>query len=163
MQRVVTLPRLAGPAIDGLPADTDGFLVTDVHARVVGVADVYAAGDITAFAIKQGGLACQQADAAAEHIAAGAGAELEPTPFTPVLRGMLLTERWSRFLRRDVEADESTVAGRALWWPPAKIAGRELAGYLQSIDDDFGGVHGLPVESRVGDDTAPVEVLSLHR
>ena len=153
MQRVVTLPRLAGPAIDGLPADTDGFLVTDAHARVAGVPDVYAAGDVTAFPIKQGGLACQQADAAAEHIAARAGAALDPTPFTPVLRGMLLTERWSRFLRRDVDADESAVAGRALWWPPAKIAGRELAGYLQSLDDDFGGVHGLPVESRVGADT----------
>ena len=69
---------------------------------MLGVPDVYAAGDITAFPIKQGGLACQQADAAAEHIAARAGAALDPTPFTPVLRGMLLTERWSRFLRRDV-------------------------------------------------------------
>jgi sulfide:quinone oxidoreductase len=161
MERVVTLPRLAGPAIEGLPANPDGFLVTDAHARVVGVSDVYAAGDITAFAIKQGGLACQQADAAAEHIAARAGAELEPTPFTPVLRGMLLTERWSRFLRRDVEADESAVAGRALWWPPAKIAGRELAGYLQSLDEDVGRVHGLQVESHVGADTRPVEVLGL--
>ena len=112
---------------------------------MLGVPDVYAAGDITAFPIKQGGLACQQADAAAEHIAARAGATLDPAPFTPVLRGMLLTERWSRFLRREVEADDAAVAGRALWWPPAKIAGRELAGYLQSLDDDFGQVHGLPV------------------
>jgi sulfide:quinone oxidoreductase len=150
----VTLPRLAGPAIEGLPAETDGFLVTDAHARVAGVRDVYAAGDVTAF--KQGGIACQQADAAAEHVAARAGAAIDPTPLTPVLRGMLLTERWSRFLRRDVEADESTLAGRALWWPPAKIAGRELAGYLQSLDEDLGGVHGLPVESRVGDEAAPV-------
>ena len=131
-------------------------------ARVLGVPDVYAAGDITAFPIKQGGLACQQADAAAEHIAARAGAALDPTPFTPVLRGMLLTERWSRFLRRDVETDHATVAGRALWWPPAKIAGRELAGYLQTLDEDFGHVSGLPVESRIGADAHPVEVLSLH-
>ncbi len=162
MQRVVTLPRLAGPAINGLPADTDGFLVTDAHARVAGVPDVYAAGDVTAFPVKQGGLACQQADAAAEHIAARAGAALDPAPLTHVLRGMLLTERWSRFLRHDMDADESAVAGRSLWWPPAKIAGRELAGYLQSLDDEFGGVHGLPVESRVGDDTAQVEILSLR-
>jgi sulfide:quinone oxidoreductase len=162
MQRVVTLPCLAGPAIDGLPADADGFLVTDAYARVLGVSDVYAAGDVTAFPIKQGGLACQQADAAAEHIAARAGAELEPTPFTPVLRGMLLTERWSRFLRRDAKADETIVAGRALWWPPAKIAGRELAGYLQSLDEDIGRVRGLHVESRVGADAHPVEILSLH-
>jgi sulfide:quinone oxidoreductase len=162
VQRVVTLPRLKGPAIEGLPADGDGFLVTDAHGRVTGVPDVYAAGDVTAFPIKQGGLACQQADAAAEHIAARAGAELEPTPFSPVLRGMLLTERWSRFLRRDVAADDSAVAGRALWWPPAKIAGRELAGYLHSLDAGFGRVQGLPVEGRVVADTYPVEVLSIH-
>jgi sulfide:quinone oxidoreductase len=163
VQRVVTLPRLAGRKIPGLPANADGFLVTDAHARVLGVPDVYAAGDITAFPIKQGGLACQQADAAAEHIAARAGAALDPTPFTPVLRGMLLTERWSRFLRRDVENDHATVAGRALWWPPAKIAGRELAGYLQSLDDDLGNVRGLPVTSRIDADTHAIEVLSLHR
>jgi sulfide:quinone oxidoreductase len=162
MQRVVTLPRLTGPGIDGLPVDADGFVDTDAHARVTGVPDVYAAGDMTAFPIKQGGLACQQADAAAEHIAARAGADLEPAPFTPVLRGMLLTERWSRFLRREVGADAGTVAGHALWWPPAKIAGRELAGYLQSLDEDFGHVHGLFVESHIGADTNPVEVLSLH-
>ncbi|MDA0163240.1 FAD-dependent oxidoreductase [Solirubrobacter ginsenosidimutans] len=162
VQRVVTLPRLKGPAISGLPADGDGFLVTDRYSQVTGAPDVYAAGDVTAFPVKQGGLACQQADAAAEHIAARAGADLEPVPFSPVLRGMLLTERWARFLRRDVAADESAVAGRALWWPPAKIAGRELAGYLQSLDEDFGHVQGIPVESRVVADTHPVEVLSLH-
>jgi sulfide:quinone oxidoreductase len=162
VQRVVTLPRLKGPAIDGLPADGDGFLMTDRHGLVVGVEDVYAAGDVTAFPVKQGGLACQQADAAAEHIAARSGAELEPTPFSPVLRGMLLTERWSRFLRRDVEADESAVAGRALWWPPAKIAGRELAGYLQSLDEDLGRVQGLAVQARVVADTNAIEVLSLR-
>jgi sulfide:quinone oxidoreductase len=162
VQRVVTLPRLKGPAIDGLPADGDGFLVTDAHGRVLGVADVYAAGDVTAFAIKQGGLACQQADAAAEHIAVRAGVELEPTPFSPVLRGMLLTERWARFLRRDLAADEAAVAGRALWWPPAKIAGRELAGYLQSLDEDLGRVRGLPVQARVETDARPTEILSLH-
>jgi sulfide:quinone oxidoreductase len=162
VQRVVTLPRLEGPAISGLPADGDGFLVTDRHSQVTGAPDVYAAGDVTAFPVKQGGLACQQADAAAEHIAARAGADLEPVPFSPVLRGMLLTERWARFLRRDVAADESAVAGRALWWPPAKIAGRELAGYLQSLDEDFGQVQGMPVESRVAAGANPIEILSLH-
>ena len=42
--------------------------------------DVFAAGDATAGAIKQGGLAAQQADAAAEAIAAEAGAHLTPRP-----------------------------------------------------------------------------------
>ena len=163
VQRVVTLPRLDGPAIDGLPADARR-LPGDDRPRPACSACRTSTPPATSppSRIKQGGLACQQADAAAEHIAARAGAELEPTPFTPVLRGMLLTERWSRFLRRDVKADDPTVAGRALWWPPAKIAGRELAGYLQSLDEDFGRVSGLPVESRIGADAHPVEVLSLH-
>jgi len=33
---------------------------------------------------------------------------------------------------------------------------------LQSLDEDFGHVHGLPVESRVEADAHPVEVLSLQ-
>ena len=66
VERIVTLPRLEGPAIPGLPADPQRLPAsTDGHARVHGVADVYAAGDVTAFPIKQGGIACQQADAAA--------------------------------------------------------------------------------------------------
>ena len=39
---------------------------------------MYAAGDATTCAIKQGGVAAQQADAAAEAIAARAGAPVEP-------------------------------------------------------------------------------------
>jgi sulfide:quinone oxidoreductase len=162
VQRIVTLPRLEGPAVSGLPCNPEGFLVTDPHAHVQGVPDVYAAGDVTAFATKQGGIACQQADAAAEDIAARAGAPVEPGPFSPVLRGMLLTERWTRFLRRDAGKDAS-VAGRALWWPSTKIAGRELAGYLQSLDEEAGRSSGLPGNVNVCDaGTDPVEVLSLH-
>ena len=50
------------------------ILPVDEHARVRGVGGVYAAGDATTFALKQGGLATQQADAAAETIAADLGA-----------------------------------------------------------------------------------------
>ena len=164
VQRVVTLPRLDGPAIDGLPADADGFLVTDVHGRVTGAPDVYAAGDVTAFAVKQGGLACQQADAAAEHIAARAGAALEPDPFTPVLRGMLLTERWARFLRRDA-ATPTTIRRRGP--RPVVAAGQDRRAasspaYLQSLDEDFGHVRGLPVDRHVDANPPAVEILSLN-
>ena len=41
--RVVALPP-QGPAIDGLPADADGFLPVDEHGRVSGVPGVWAAG-----------------------------------------------------------------------------------------------------------------------
>ena len=134
--RIITLPVLKGPAIEGLPHDADGFLPVDRHGRVTGVDDVYAAGDATNFTIKQGGIACQQADAAAEAIAAAAGADVEPAPFRPVLRGVLLTEHETRFMQRDASGtggDRSAVAVPPLWWPPTKIAGRELSKHLADI------------------------------
>lgn len=156
VERIVSAPRLAGPKLAGLPQDPDGFLPTDPLARVIGAPDVYAAGDVTDYPVKQGGIACQQADAAASDIAARAGAPVTPEPFTPVLRGMLLTERWARYMR------SGEVAGRALWWPPAKIAGRELAGYLEGLDAAAGRPAGTPVNVALGIGTAGVEVLSLH-
>jgi sulfide:quinone oxidoreductase len=42
---------------------------------------VYAAGDITAFPVKQGGIAAEQADAVAEMLASEAGADVTPAPF----------------------------------------------------------------------------------
>ncbi|MGH2943197.1 MAG: FAD-dependent oxidoreductase, partial [Solirubrobacteraceae bacterium] len=63
----VALPVPHGPRIRGLPSDDGGFIPTDEHSRVRGIDDVYAAGDGTSFPIKQGGIATQQADAAAEH------------------------------------------------------------------------------------------------
>src|SRR5207247_1979781 len=83
---VVALPRLEGAPVDGLPCDAHGFLPTGPSGRVRGLDDVFAAGDVVAFPVKQGGIAAQQADAAAETIAAAAGAPVEPQPFRPVLR-----------------------------------------------------------------------------
>jgi sulfide:quinone oxidoreductase len=77
---VIALPRLVGPRIGGLTVDAAGFTPIDEHARVDGMPDVFAAGDATAGPVKQGGLATQQADAAAEAIAAEAGAPIEPRP-----------------------------------------------------------------------------------
>jgi sulfide:quinone oxidoreductase len=130
--RVVALPRIEGPRLPGIPYDSNGFVPIDEHARVREVDDVYAAGDLTNFPIKQGGLATQQADAAAEAIAAAAGAEIAPTPFTPVLRGLLLTGLTPRFMRAEVGSYESKLDTEPLWWPPAKIVGRHLAPFLAS-------------------------------
>ena len=66
---VIALPESVGPSIPGLPHDQRGFLPTDAHGRVEGCDAVYAAGDATAFPLRQGGIAAQQADAAAETIA----------------------------------------------------------------------------------------------
>jgi sulfide:quinone oxidoreductase len=131
--RVVALPRLEGLRILGLPQDADGFIATDLSGRLPGVEHVYAAGDITQFPIKQGGIAAQQADAVAEAIAAMAGAALTPRPFKPVLRGLLLTGGLPRFLRSELHGgggDTGMVTGEALWWPPSKIVGRYLAPFL---------------------------------
>jgi CBS domain-containing protein len=103
---------------------------------VRGLDDVFAAGDITSFPVKQGGIATQQADAAAETIAALAGADLTPQPFRPVLRGLLLTGRQPRYLRHELTGgvgDSSTASPEPLWWPPAKIVGRHLAPFLAAV------------------------------
>jgi sulfide:quinone oxidoreductase len=149
VDRVVTLPQLEGPRLAGLPHDRHGFIPVDAQGRVAGVDDVYAAGDITAFPLKQGGLAAQQADAVAEAIAAELGAAVTPKPFEPVLRGLLMTGGAPVYLRAEpqrlpreatvaIEAtplcrttrDASSAAGQPLWWPPAKIAGRYLSAFL---------------------------------
>jgi sulfide:quinone oxidoreductase len=136
---VIALPRLEPRPISGLPG---GFLEIDEHARVVGVPHVFAAGDITAEPIKQGGLATQQADAAAERIAFEAGAEIEPRPYRPVLRGLLLTGEAPLYMRTDLSgAGElarplrhapARTSRAPLWWPDQKIVGRYLSGYLAS-------------------------------
>ncbi|HEY7077021.1 MAG TPA: FAD-dependent oxidoreductase [Solirubrobacteraceae bacterium] len=124
----VAFPRFAGSAIEGLPTDAAGFVPVDSLGRVEGLEDVYAAGDMTSRPLKQGGLATQQADAAASAIAAWAGAPVKPEPYRPVLRGMLLTGERPRYLRHAGEASEAS--DDSPWWPPHKIAGRELAPYL---------------------------------
>jgi sulfide:quinone oxidoreductase len=135
-ERVVALPRLRGTRIDGLPQTAEGFIPVDAHGQVHGLADVFAAGDITSFPVKQGGIAAQQADAAAELIAANAGADLTPEPFRPVLRGLLLTGRRPRYLRHELTGgagDASAASPEPLWWPPAKIVGRYLAPFLGAV------------------------------
>ncbi|MGB2710970.1 MAG: FAD-dependent oxidoreductase, partial [Conexibacter sp.] len=130
--RVVTLPALAGPGLSGLPRDAEGFIPVDAHGGVRGAYDVYAAGDAIAYPIKHGGLATQQADAVAEALAARCGVPLDPAPFRPVLRGMLLTGEEPQFLEAGVGVSRPDPAGgrSPLWWPPAKVAGRHLAPFL---------------------------------
>ncbi len=132
-ERVVSLPRLEGLRILGIPQDDDGFIATDLSGRVRGLEDVYAAGDITDYPVKQGGIATQQADAVATAIAARAGATVQPRRFAPVLRGLLLTGDSPRYLRSDLgsgRGDVGTITQEPLWWPPGKIVGRHLAPFL---------------------------------
>jgi sulfide:quinone oxidoreductase len=149
-ERVVSLPRLLGPEIPGIPHDAQGFIPVDLHGLVQGELDVYAAGDATTCPIKQGGVATQQADAAAEAIAARAGAGIEPKQFRPVLRGLLLTGSTPRYMRAEVSGgrgEDWDVSEHALWWPPSKVAGRWLAPYLALHHEELADApRGLPVE-----------------
>lgn len=57
-----------------------------------------------------------------------------------MLRGLLLTGGAPLYLRAELTGDEEPMArtlrgevsGRALWWPPGKVAGRYLAPYLST-------------------------------
>jgi len=132
-ERVIALPRLEGRSVAGLPRDERGFIPTDKDGSVEGLSDVYAAGDVTTFPVKQGGIAAEQADVIAETIAARTGAPVEPVPFRPLLRGMLLTGSGPRYLSAEITrgpAVDSSAAVDPLWWPASKVAGRYLASFL---------------------------------
>jgi sulfide:quinone oxidoreductase len=154
VDRVLALPRLRGRTPDGIPADPDGFIAVDAHGRVAGVDGVWAAGDGIAFPVKFGGLAAEQADAAAADIAANAGAAVERKPFRPVLRGRLLTGSGPRYMRYDAAGGDGQgeATTHTLWWPPGKINGRYLTPWLAALDEETIADHlpqsgGLPVQA----------------
>jgi sulfide:quinone oxidoreductase len=154
VDRVVSMPRLVGPRLRGIPCGSDGFIHTDLHGRVHGRDRVFAAGDATAFPIKHGGLAAQQADAVAQAIAASIGIDIDPQPFQPVLHGVLLTGTTPRYLRADIRGsagDASTISTDPMWWPPEKLSARHLAPYLRKQSGD-----GADVMSREFANARPV-------
>jgi sulfide:quinone oxidoreductase len=138
VDRVVALPQLSGPSTPGVPDSLyAGFIPIDSHCRVPGLERVWAAGDVTEFPVKHGGIAAQQADTAAEGIAALAGAAAEPQPFRPEIHAVLLGgDRplyLSAHLRATGEHDSHSVAGEMpTWSPSAKVAAQYLAPYLEA-------------------------------
>ena len=162
VDRAVALPLLRGIPIEGIPQTPDHFVPVDDHCGVIGVDGVFAAGDITAFTIKQGGIAAQQAVAAAEAIAVLSGATLLPRPFRPVLRGLLVTGAEPMYLRHDLgeRAEGDWASGTPIWWPPTKIVGRRLTSFLASAAGETEDpeverppLGGIPVEVPIGRDT----------
>lgn len=126
--RVVAIPRITGPELQGVPRDDDGFVLVDAEQRVRGVPDVWAAGDGTSFPVKHGGLATHQARRAVAGIARAAGGEAPEEPETAVLRGVLMTGAHPRGL--DDQARESPDPVR-FWAPAGKVDGTYLPGYLR--------------------------------
>jgi sulfide:quinone oxidoreductase len=139
VDRVIALPELYGPPVRGIPLSEHGFIRVDPHGRVPGVADIYAAGDAIDFPIKHGGLAAQQADVAAQSIAAQAGASLTAEAFDPVIHGMLLTYDKPRYLTAQISGGHgfsSQISDTPAWSPPGKIVARYLAPYLDGLDHE---------------------------
>jgi sulfide:quinone oxidoreductase len=138
VDRVIALPELFGPSTPGVPKrDGHGFIPIDVHCAVPGLERVYAAGDATDFAVKHGGVAAQQADVAAEAIAALAGAPVEATKFHPVIHGILLGGNRPLYLSAHItggHGSSSEVGEEPTWSPATKIAAKYLAPYLESRD-----------------------------
>lgn len=136
-KRVIALPELYGPSVRGVPVSEHGFIRVDQHCHVLETDRVWAAGDAVDFAIKHGGLSSQMADAAAEAIAAVAGADIEPRPFHPLIRGMLLTDGRPLYMSAEITGGQgfsSEVSDTPTWSPPTKIAARYLGPYLDALD-----------------------------
>lgn len=124
--RVIALPVYRGPAIAGLPADVDGFIPAEEDGRVPGAPDVWAVGDGTTNPVKQGGVACRQADAAAAAIADAFGAPVDDAPGADGLSGWM----WDGRRGRALPPREGQVTPA---WPVAKIGGRFLAPFLRGL------------------------------
>ncbi len=142
VDRAVALPQLRGPPALGVPTSgPHGFIPVDGHCRVRGFPGVYAAGDATDFPVKFGGIAAQQADTAAESIAAAAGAGVQPKPFDPVVHALLLGGDHPLYLSAHLAGGHgarSQVRDTAAWWPATKIVAHYLSSYLESRDHPAG-------------------------
>jgi sulfide:quinone oxidoreductase len=136
VDEVISTPHIEGRHIGGIPTDPSAFVAVDEFSRVIGLDHVYAAGDVTTFPVKQGGIATQQADCAAEAIAADLGVELAPRPFDPVLRATLWTGEKPQYLYGKLAGgfgETSTFSDHAVWEHEGKIVGRYLAPFLSSV------------------------------
>lgn len=136
---VLSLPRLEGRRIAGVPHDLAGFVPVDGRGRVRGLDHVYAAGDVTTFPVKQGGIATQQADLCAETIVAELDDAPPPAPLDPVLRGVLWTGNSPLYLAGHLAGGhgETSSAGEEPLWDGAeegKIVSRYLARFLDQAD-----------------------------
>ena len=138
-KRIVALPELYGPAVRGIPVSDHGFIRVDRFCAVPDAGPVFAAGDAIDFPIKQGGLGSQEADVAAESIAALAGVPIEPRPFRPVIQGMLLTSGRPRYMSAKIIGGQGESSQFGETPPPGgehKITARYLTPYLASLDNE---------------------------
>ncbi|MDT4996092.1 MAG: sulfide:quinone oxidoreductase [Pseudonocardiales bacterium] len=137
--RIVTLPRISGPNIRGIPGDAiDRFLAIDAYCRVRDTdGRIFAAGDATNLLVKHGSLSAQQADTAAAAIAHLAGAALEPDPLLPLMRGTLLTGGKPLYLSAQLIAGagwRAELYDQPPWPLDDKVVAEELGPYLRTME-----------------------------
>ena len=115
--KVVAAPQLRGRWITGIPADWWGFIEVDGDGRVAGIPDVYAAGDITNFPVKQAGLATQHGDLVADAIARQFGIAPPERRSQRLLQARLVGAPDPIYLRAELDA-----SGRATLATLARVA-----------------------------------------
>lgn len=146
----VSMPQLEGRRIRGVPHDPLGFIRIDEHCRVLKQERLYAAGDVTTFPVKQGGIATQQADVIAEAIAAEAGVEIEPRPFDPILRAELWTGDRPLYLQGWLgggHGESSSIGAEPPWGrSEGKIVGRYLSEFISELDQSRGRAAVAPAQ-----------------
>lgn len=133
---VVALPKLKGLPIEGLPHDPNGFLHVDGYGRVPGMANIFAAGDITDFPIKQGGIASQQADAVVGAVTEFLGGGTAIHGFEPDLHGLLLSPQGWDSIQAPIHADDNpdgTLRKRTFVQVTEKIFSKHLTGRLTQL------------------------------
>lgn len=134
---VITLPRLEGRRVGGIPHDDDGFIAVDEHGSATGLERIYAAGDVSSKSFKQGAFATQQADAVAETIAAAVGADFEPRPPGPVMRAVLWTGHSPRYLYGPSGDGLDVVSGPSERHLELLHNGRLVARYMTPLVDSL--------------------------
>lgn len=138
VDQIIALPEIYAPSLPGVPTSAErGFVTTDSHGAVHGLARVYAAGDITDSPVKHGGLSADQAAVAAHTIAALAGAPVEPRPLRPALHVMLLGAARPLFIRSQMLGEHGVdleLSNDPLWQPAQKLHSEYLGPVLAELD-----------------------------
>lgn len=153
--RVLALPALLGPKIQGLPVDEYRFVRVGPWFDVEGHPvrrhpGVWAIGDAASYPVKQGGVAAQQADVVAVGIAAHLqGAPSVPQSFESELRATLYTGDDPLYLSGTLvhgAVRESRVSRTRPDWATQKVAARLLTPFLTELDErgGVGVVTNLP-------------------
>jgi hypothetical protein len=79
----IALPRLRRARPPGLPRDANGFVRSGRDGSVPGAPDVWAIGDGAGFPVKQGWIACEQADSVASSLTRGLVVVADEIPSEP--------------------------------------------------------------------------------